>query len=196
MSIYFKTATVAELGKLYKEFIIPYFPDDEIKPCENIQRMMEEGLYQVIAGYEANDPVVAAFITTAPDANAYLLDYLAVKADCRSKGYGGAMLKRLTDMTEGKPILIETEAIEVAKSDEERLQRTSRNAFYERNGAVASELTTLIFGVTYTNWELSANECKLSLPELINEITAIYRYMVPAKLYEKFVQIPALSTRA
>lgn len=199
MTLILKKATLAELNKLYHDFIIPYFPENEVKPMSHIERMMMDGLYQILVGYDEEgssaigkerEPVAAAFITTAPGAESYLLDYLAVKEDGRSMGYGGQMLAHLTGLTNGKPILIETEAVDFAENEKERIQRIKRNSFYSRNGAVPSELITKIFGVVYINWELSDRKKKFSTEEIQREIDIIYHYMVEDELYDKFVRIP------
>jgi len=190
MAFYLKKAGLDELDELYNDFIVSYFPENEVKPKSHIERMMKDGLYQLMAGYDEDELVGVAFITTAPGAESYLLDYLAVKEECRSMGYGGQMLSRLTGLTSGKAILIETEAVDAAENEEERLQRIERNSFYKRNGAVASDLRTKIFGVIYTNWELSEDEKKLSREEIQREIEILYHYMVGDELYERFIRIP------
>ena len=81
------SATTAQVPYLYQNFIIPYFPAKEVKPLKNILRMMDTKLYRVLCitsdqrsfplkNNESNVEGVA-FLTTCPDADFYLLDYLA-----------------------------------------------------------------------------------------------------------------------
>lgn len=172
-----KIASVELVEELYTEFILPYFPKDEVKPLKSILRMVKTGLYKIIY-IEENDVVTGvAFLTTYPGGEVYLLDYLAVKEEYRSGGFGGKLLQACQEATDGKPVLIETEKVELAPDEETRRQREKRNLFYERNQAVKSGVVSKMFGVTYDNWCLDVKQ-RLSAEQVREEIANIYRFMV------------------
>jgi len=186
-----KKLGLEEVSNIYDNFIIPYFPDNEVKPLKNIISMMESGLYSVYVMEKDERAVAAAFLTTYPDGNAYLLDYLATSKDVRSLGYGSRLLSEIKNYTEGLPILIETESLESSRTEEERIQRKKRNAFYERAGAVKTEVITRIFYVEYCNWILLPDKNKVSSINVINELTGIYKFMVnKERIYNDNVFIP------
>lgn len=176
-----------EVPFAYNQFITPYFPENEVKPLASILGMMQSNLYSVYAMKECGEIVAVAFLTTYPNGNAFLLDYLAVSENVRSKGYGSRILSEIKNLTNGLPILIETESLESAETEAELLQRRKRNAFYERAGAVMSDTVTLIFGAEYNNWVLGDKD-KINITD---ELSGIYHFMVSKeKMYKENVFIP------
>ena len=149
-----KQAKLNEVAQLYRDFIEPYFPEDEKKPLECIERLVATGLYRILYIEEDNQVCGVAFLTTYPDGELYLLDYLAVRVDLRSMGYGGKLLDACREATDGRPILIETESLESAADEAELALRKRRNQFYQRNGAVLTAVRSCVFGVEFNHWEL------------------------------------------
>lgn len=187
-TMYFADITQAE--ELYNRFIEPYFPESEKKPLKNIIGMMRDGHYRILCLEDEGQVQATAFLSTYPGGSVYLLDYLAVDHKCRSKGYGGALLRECADYTDGAPIYIETECVMAAESEEERAMRTRRNAFYEANGVRVTPVRTCVFGMVYDNWLLSSGELPDDI-EVIAQLTGIYRYFVKdAQMYEDNVFIP------
>lgn len=195
------SATTAQVPYLYQNFIIPYFPAKEVKPLKNILRMMDTKLYRVlcITSDQRNFPLKnnesnvegVAFLTTCPDADFYLLDYLAVHSTARSKGLGSLLLNECGRFTDGLPVIIETESIETAKNDLQRCQRINRNRFYTKNGAQPTGIRSCIFDTTYDNWILSQTPSELTQEELRDRLRKLYHFMVPnINLYEKSIKIP------
>lgn len=76
-----------EIENAYKEFILPFFPQDEVKPLSAIQVMHREGCYKVLAlAEEGNEQILGcAFITLHPGGKACLLDYYAIDPEVRSR---------------------------------------------------------------------------------------------------------------
>ena len=109
------SATTTQVPYLYQNFIIPYFPAKEVKPLKNILRMMDTKLYRVLCitsdqhdfSLKNNESNVegVAFLTTCPDADFYLLDYLAMHSTSRSKGLGSLLLNECVHFTDGLPVL-------------------------------------------------------------------------------------------
>lgn len=200
-----KKITLEEVATIYDLFITPYFPENEVKPLVNIVNMMKEGLYSVYVMYDEETPMAAAFLTTYPGGNTYLLDYLSVSKSERSKGLGSKMITAIKSCTNGMPVLIETESLESAKTEAETSQRIKRNAFYERAGAKMTDVTTLIFGAEYNNWVLESdkeittadnnlncsNTQERTNIDMVKELTGIYKFMVNREaMYNENVFIP------
>lgn len=195
------SANTAQVPYLYQNFIIPYFPAKEVKPLKNILRMMDTGLYKVLAittdqhnvSPDDKEPNVkgVAFLTTCPDADFYLLDYLAVHSTAQSNGFGSILLNECIRFTDGLPVIIETESIETAQNDAQRLQRINRNRFYTKNGATPTGVCSCIFDTVYDNWILSQNHTLLPPEGLHTRLRNLYHFMVPdTALYEKSIKIP------
>ncbi len=186
-------ANSKEIEDCYRNYILQYFPENEVKPLEFILRMFEEGFYQVLL--IGNECCVkgAAFLVNCPHRNTLLLDYLFTVEEYRSSGVGTQLLRTLPDYAEGKLILIETETLRSAANDAERNQRIRRNAFYERCGATQCELITNIFGAEYNIWTMGANQFESDNElDLAEEFRMLYRYMLPIEFYEREVTIPVL----
>ena len=172
-----KQAKQYEVEKLYQDFIEPYFPEDEKKPLPIIERLVATGLYQILYVEEEGEICGAAFLTTYPGGRIYLLDYLAVREDVRSKGYGGALLRACLNATGGLPVLIETESLASAPSEDELAVRKRRNQFYQMNGAVMSPVISNVFSVEFNNWVLVEDEMP-ELEAIRQAIRDVYGFML------------------
>lgn len=181
-----KIATPEEVTECYNNLILGSFPSNEVKPLKSILRMQAEGQYFVLVVCEEAEKVAAAFVTGYPEGNSYLLDYLVVDKSQRSNGIGMRLIKAVAEkFVSGKSLLIETETLRSAISEEQIKQRNRRNAFYEKAGAVQSTIITNAFGAEYSIWKMNAGEI-----DIIQELRNIYHYMVPDDMYENNVQIP------
>lgn len=194
---------------IYNKYIHLHFAEDEIKPLIAIERMWEEGYYQAIAvipqeiireagmgildhGRLIMDPETAAekimgyaFFTGCPGGDMPLLDYLAIREEYRNQGLGSLILQKLKEaMPDAKGILIETEDIAYAKTEEEHTDRLRRNAFYTRNGVSSTGVHSMIYGARYENWQLPVAGLQTQ-QHCMEEIQRIYRYMIPGEFYYK-----------
>jgi len=131
-----------------------------------------------------------AFLNAYPECGSYLLDYLAVHESCRGEGYGSILLKKCGQLLDGKPMLIETEAVFAAQNEAEKQERIQRNQFYQKNGARMTDACIRMFGVIFTMWTLY-DEVGLSKEEIGQEMERHYRYMLmDTALYEANAEIP------
>lgn len=73
--------------------------------------------------------------------------YLAVDADCRSKGYGSKILKEIQQRFKGKRLILSIEEVNPDSANYE--QRKRRKAFYEKNGFRDSGVRVAELGVIY-----------------------------------------------
>lgn len=186
-------ASSKEIEDCYCNYLLEYFPENEVKPLESIIRMLEEGFYQVLLIGDECGVKGAAFLVSCPNCDSLLLDYLFTVEEYRSCGVGTQLLRTIPDYANGKRILIETETLRSADGDAERNQRMRRNAFYERCGAKQRELITNIFGAEYNIWTIGTDKLELDDElDLAEEFRMLYQYMLPAEFYEREVMIPVL----
>ena len=168
-----REASEEEIGQLYKKFVLPNFPKNEIKPLRSILKMFRAGCYRVAVLSDQGEPAAAAFMAARPG-KLWLLDYLAVDPGLRCRGCGSTLLKAAAERyTDGLPMLIETESMRSAQNAEQEKLRLRRNSFYERNGARDTGIVTLVFGVEYTIWQMNGMPANAA-----SELEALYRTMV------------------
>lgn len=185
-----KEAELKEVPSIFDQFITPNFPEDEIKPLEVMEMLVAGGYYKILYLEVEGKKSGTACLNLYPEGRSYLLDYLAIDASCRAKGYGSIFLKECKSFLAGKPMLIETEAIFAAENDEEKQQRIRRNQFYERNGATMTDAVIRMFGVIFTMWTLY-DERGLTKEDVEHEMEMHYRYMLKGtNLYEENAEIP------
>jgi len=185
--------TQSGLKKSYDEFILKNFPSNEVKPLSHILRMMNEVHYMVLELVLGEKTVAAAYISTYADKKTYLLDYLAVEKDERSKGFGGILLQKLPDYIGDSPMLIETESLQSAADEKQLNERKRRNLFYSSNGARRTQIQTFVYGVEYDIWVVDgkgSTGTEMSDEKVISEMQNIYHVMVLPENYEKNITIP------
>ncbi|MDO4493432.1 MAG: GNAT family N-acetyltransferase [Clostridia bacterium] len=184
-----REATVSELKELYDAFLVPYFPAAERKPYFAIRRMMQTGHYRFLTLADETGTVGIAAVTGCPETDLLLLDYLAVREDARSGGIGAKLLKVCRDFAGDRPMIIETEDIDLMETAAEKAQCARRNAFYARNGAVPTGVKTRMFGVPFCN-SLLADGRPATDDEVRQAIAALYAFMIGNRLvYDKCVVI-------
>lgn len=185
--------SLEQVADIYNNYIHLHFPQDEIKPLKNIQKMWGVGSYRALGMYEQNDSeqqlIGYAFFAMAPGCNMLLLDYLAVVEEYRGQGMGGMFLTEMRErLNVYDGILIETEDIDFASNEEERLTRQNRDAFYEQNGVLRTGIKSQIYGVRFANWQLPVKKA-LTDGECRRNLEGIYKIMIPGEKNEKFVKI-------
>lgn len=185
--------TIKELLSVYETYGPAFFPSDELKPSEAIQRLYDNGLYR---GFGLYDTTIssqlagyALFVCSSALPGA-LLDYYAVLPQYRNGGIGGKGLALLQkEFTDTCGIYIESENPACAHTEAEREIQTRRIGFYERNGAKKTGAKSRLFGVSY---EILYLECRKSFSSLqtaehVQNIDAIYRAMFTEKHYRENV---------
>ena len=170
--------------RLYKEFLIPNFNSDELKPFAIIKHHMRRGNYEVTALKENDDIIAVAFVMFAPNKSARLLDYFVVSESHRSQGVGGAFLQSLKGET---PLIIETESLKEKVSESQFAERKRRDSFYQRNGVHKTKYTAKIWSCFYDIWCLGSSP---SDDEVLKLYDLLYSSMLPKKMYDKFCTIP------
>ena len=184
-----KLLSLAECKRVYEDYLVKDFPADEVKPFSSIRRMTQKGLYQSWGFYEENDLAAYAFLCDDCRQRFSLLDYYAVNASLRGRGYGQRALAVLRERYRAyKGVIIESENPDFAKNEEDRRTRVRRLAFYEKCGLTDSGVRGSAFGVEYRilyapcSGPATNKEVKAALAE-------IYRMLVPGDAYKKFIRI-------
>ncbi|MFC9775256.1 GNAT family N-acetyltransferase [Paenibacillus chitinolyticus] len=99
-----------EVEPLYNEA----FPDHGRKPIRIIRQMFQRKLCFLHLGIVENTAAVMAITGELPSVRALLIDYIAVRHDCRGQGTGRHFIEELKHWTRGERglsgILIEAEA--------------------------------------------------------------------------------------
>lgn len=194
MDYVIKALTKEQMAEIYKRWIHEHFPENEVKPLKHIYRMWEQDSYCAMGMYDGEELVGYAFFAMAPERNMLLLDYLAVIENYRNLGAGSAFLQKLRQSfaeysgISYKGILIETEDVEYAQDNAEREIRQKRDAFYERNGAIRTNVKGEVYGVHYAVWNLPISG-NTGFEECREQMCAIYRMMVTGDKYQQFVKI-------
>ena len=120
----------------YAYLLAEGFQPNEIKPRDDVERLLQEDRYEIWGLFDADDPqsLPAGFACfwKRPGIPLVLLDYLGVTGTLRNGGWGAWMLARLRE--QGRPLVLESEMIVPGASEEENAIRVRRIAFYERNG--------------------------------------------------------------
>lgn len=201
-----------EAKKTYKKHLRKHFPAAEVKPWKSMERMWKDDSYFVVGIYEdfgdapprKKDPLRGyAFCVAPPDCGAVLLDYFAILPEYRNDGLGGRTLQRLSEMMREKEkyLLIETEDIDFSKNEAQREERARRDAFYERNGCVKTDVKGSVFTVRYAVWmlgmpvapsqedPLSGHIRSTAFDRACADMNILYRLMVPGEKNPKFVKI-------
>lgn len=116
--------TISALQDLYEES----FPEAERIPFQQLLDWLNDGRLQLWLSVDESCFAITQYLDT-PEGDV-LLEYLAVRADCRSEGRGTDALRALTSQIAG-PIVLEVEDPEVSV-DRFAARRID---FYERFGA-------------------------------------------------------------
>ena len=181
-----KIPTPEQLRQFYETEMKSAFPAAELKPLAAIEKMWAEGWYKPYCLYDddGSGPVGAAFLWLGHPGWA-LLDYLCVSAGWRNDGFGGEILRLLTEVEPGTVIYGEAEAPAHAP-DPAMAER--RLGFYARNGLRTAGYETEMFGVHYKTLYLADRE--VDDESLMREHEFVYRNSFTAEKYEKYVRIP------
>ena len=176
-----------DMIKIYEEMMVLDFPESERKPLSMILDAMEKGGYECL-GLQEQDMVLGYALLSKLQED-YLLDYFAVKNDCRDSGVGSAFLQLLREyFSEANSIIGEVENPDCAETEAERDVRIRRRSFYKRNGFVDTGIELRLFGVDFMVIEflLDRKHTREEIKQLIN---AHYKAMLPPEKFETKVQI-------
>lgn len=176
-----KPLSIKALPEMY-ERLLATFAENEVKPYEWIERLIQKGQYQLYGYYEGEELLAVAMMMN--DENPGLLDYYCIHKDHRAKGLGSLLIRDLSQM---EKFIVELEDPDSASSEKERQQRQRRLKFYERNGFIDLALRATIFGTTYRLYHSPTLEPLADIKETYRQI---YKKMVPdEKTYQENVII-------
>ena len=135
------------------DIYIASFPPEERHPVETIRQRVGSGVYRFFTGSEAGDVVFTAWLYAVPHTDFLLFDYMAVREDCRCRGYGSAFLSYLKEcVLKDSPFKYVIFEVEDPQKGDNRQERQRRYAFYRKNGL------TLLQNVQYILPPLGGSE--------------------------------------
>ena len=149
-----KALTQEEIIAVYDAWGPRHFPDSELKPLSSVKMLLEQGQYSGYGLFDGSGAAEGGMLGYAllmhdKDKGKMLLDYYAFLEEHRCRGLGSVFLHEIQRQGDFPGCFIECEAPETADCREQRELRERRIRFYERNGAVLTQVRAQLFGVTY-----------------------------------------------
>lgn len=145
--------------KFIKALYIDAFPEEERKPFSLILKKSEEGKADIMAIEDSEEGFLGLAITVLHK-DIVLLDYFAVRPNCRGRRVGSCAISLLKDKYEGKRLVIEIEDTEEASVNRE--ERIRRKSFYLKNGMKEMRYRVWLFGV---KMQILTNGAEISFDE-------------------------------
>lgn len=97
--LYIRILETDEITDIYNEHIVTDFPASEVKPLSQMLRKREQGQYFVYGMFEDNGELAGyAYFIKCSNKDVYLLDYLAIVKNKRSKHLGSTFLQELKNI--------------------------------------------------------------------------------------------------
>ena len=179
----------AQIRELHARQMHRDFPPSELKGVDSILALRERGEYDVLAAERDGRMIAYALVFRPEQGRVLLLDYLAVEPDLRGQGIGTKMLSNLcahyADTAE--VLMIECERPKAAPDEEEARRRIR---FYQRGGAVLTDVRIWLFDVEYSILVMNCKkEQETKQHDWAGLMLGMYRRMLPAYLYEKNVRL-------
>ena len=99
--LYIRILEADEITDIYNEHIVTDFPASEVKPLSQMLRKREQGQYFVYGMFEDNGELAGyAYFIKCSNKDVYLLDYLAIVKNKRSKHLGSTFLQELKNLNQ------------------------------------------------------------------------------------------------
>lgn len=114
-------------------YLNQYFVFMERLPLFVIRSALKKGILKAVYLTDENQIYGYAIYQTVPKYNWLHILYLAILQEHRSSGLGSTFIKLLNNLTD-KGIILEVEAPDGGKNEEDLIMRKRRILFYERNG--------------------------------------------------------------
>lgn len=203
-NIYIKPLNLEEARAVYIGNAHRDFPSDELKPFSMIEKLWNNKCYFGYGFYETEiqekcdedetekpeDVLRAyAFLMADKSENMLLLDYFAVCEAARGNGYGTAALALLKEgCMEWGGMIFEVEDEDSAESEEEKLIRKNRIAFYEKCGVIMTDIKSHVYGVDY-KLMVMALASDTAGERLDEKITSIYKLMLPRYVFDSVFRL-------
>lgn len=179
-----------EITQIYDTYMPHDFAKGEIKPLSRILELCKLSKYFCYGIYENSNSdteelVAYGFLVTSETRNAVLLDYFAVSAPIRGRGYGSvcfAMLREKVKEERLGTLILEVENPRFGSDEAEKRLRRKRIAFYIRNGMTLTHLRIFLYDVEY----LVMTSDVTCLFDAASQIYDVYRVLLkPEKLQSK-----------
>lgn len=200
-----KSLDLSQIKYIYEKHMTADFPANELKPFSAIENLLGRGKYLAYGLFDDEVIRAYAFFAAGKKSHSLLLDYFAVKASGRSRGFGSKFLRLLkNEIITGYPgissVIAEVERVRFASDELERSIRERRIAFYKRNGFKGTRIKSLLFGVDYSilYWPLLADSCNASDiadvmdycdANILQQLELIYKDMLPANIVRQHVRL-------
>ncbi|MBQ6117068.1 MAG: GNAT family N-acetyltransferase [Oscillospiraceae bacterium] len=176
--------TDEELTRIYREHLVPAFPEAELRPLHAMQDMARQGIYRTYGLTEGTEILGEAFLwDCAPGWK--LFDCLCVAPDRRGGGLGAALIKALVEAERGSVIFGESEVPAYAPDPDMARRRLD---FYRRNGARQADYMAAVFGVPYHTLYLA--EDQVDETAMMAAHRQAYRSRLSERAYQRFIHIP------
>lgn len=177
----------AEIERLYALRMQRDFPSSELKHLSSILALHRQEVYDVLGAYQDGTRIAYALVYCPRQSDVFLLDYLAVEPEMRSRGIGSEVLGLLREYYQGRAdaLVIECERPKTAP-DESTARKRIR--FYQQAGAQLTTVRIWLFDVEYSILVLPCAE-KMPALNWAQQILSLYRQMVPPELFEKNVRL-------
>ena len=173
--------------ELYHFHMKKDFPESELRPLSNIQRLWEQNKYECYGLYEGE--MLLGYAGFYKNGNNFLFDYFAIVKEQRNKGLGSRFLQDLKGCITGACcVLVEIEDADKTRDQDKRCIRKRRQAFYGRNGYRITEVTARVFGEDYRILELPTgpSHSKAVIEELYS---SFYQDILPPHIFRTSFQI-------
>ena len=178
---------------IYQEKMPADFAKGEIKPLERILELSEKKQYfcygifeeeekeekqEKVEKQEGQERLVSyCFLVTSAERDAVLLDYFAVVAGIRGKGYGSRCLTLLKEEIRKKELgtlILEVENPRFGADEADRSLRRRRIDFYRRNGMTLTPLRIFLYQVEYLVMTSDAKQ----LMKAADQIYRVYQVLL------------------
>lgn len=182
-----KDLALPEIREVYRDQLKHDFPDNERRPLNMIEKLLEEGRYLCCGIPDESGIIAYAFFMIHE--GAYLVDYYAVRKDLRGTGIGSEFLQELRSRFMGAAcVLLEVDDPNADVPEEEKAVRLRRLHFYRKNGLRDTGARARTFGADYLIMEFP--EGKAHDPaEAAGIYAGIYRSVLPEWLFDRMVKI-------
>ena len=177
-----------EIRKLHAIQMHRDFPPSELKGVEAILNLCALDEYDVLAAYEGEVWVGYALVYRPACGDVFLLDYLAIEPQYRGHGKGCMLLKTLKTYYAGRAdcLMIECERPKAAPDEAEARRRIR---FYQKGGALLTQVRIWLFDVEYSILMMPCNEKEYKDRDWAEQMISLYRRMLPETLFQENVRL-------
>ena len=150
--LYIRILEADEITDIYNEHIVTDFPASEVKPLSQMLRKREQGQYFVYGMFEDNGELAGyAYFIKCSNKDVYLLDYLAIVKNKRSKHLGSTFLQELKNIAvnDDRLLMLEVENPDYADEGAAKDYMIKRIGFYKKNGMKLSNTSCYFLGNEY-----------------------------------------------